>query len=888
MSWTRIFRRERWDRERARELEAYLETETLDNLARGMAPEEARYAAQRKLGNTILFREEIYHMNSIAWIETLQRDLRYAVRVLLKNPGFLAVAALTLALGVGASTAIFSVVNAVLLSPLPYGDPDRLVLVKEVLPQIGPAPVSVSGPDISQIQKLNHVFDAAAGFRLWTYELSGKTEPERITADRTGSDLFNVLGVQPVLGRVFTAEEEPSGHHVVVLSYGLWQRRFGGDRSILGQSLNLDRQPYTVIGVMPQNFVFPLPGMSQGPAADLWVPLALTKEELSDVGDSFDFTVLAKLRSGVGIPRANVDLQIVAQGILDTYQRWARDNHQSLGGIQLGLTPQLLIEQVRGPVKPLLWMLLGAVGCVLLIACVNVANLLLSRAAGRQKEMAVRLAMGAGRSGLLRQLLVEGMVLAAAGGALGLPAAIWIKGVLVGIMPANIPQFRAIELDGHVLVFTFLLAAVTGLAFGVLPALSASRTDLNHTLTASGRSATEGFGHQRMRATFVVVEVALSVMLLVGAGLLVRSFERVLSTNPGFRPEHVLTASIDLPPAEYREDARVVSFFKQLMEHLQQSPGVVAAGGSTDLPLQGTWTHLFSPEGDQRPPGAGANVSNHSVIYGDYLPAMGIPLLRGRYFTEQDQPKSTHVLIVSETLAKKYWPGQNPLGKRLKWGMPEAPGTWMTVVGVAGDVKQGPLDTATIPHTYEPYAQLGVLTSLRVAVRGEGDAESLTATLRTAVWGLDHQLALGRMRSMEQVISRSTSARRFNLFLLASFAALALVLAAIGIYGVLAYSVTLRTHEIGVRMALGARAGDVLRLVLGQGLRVTAIGVVFGIAGALGLTRFLQGLLFEVRPTDPPTFAAVLLLLGGVALAASYFPARRAIRIEPMVALRHQ
>lgn len=879
-----MFRRERWDRERARELEAYLEAETLDNLARGMAPEEARYAAQRKLGNTALIREEIYQMNSIALIELLHRDLRYAVRVLLKNPAFLAVAVLTLALGVGANTAIFSVVNAVLLSPLPYADPDRLVMVKEVLPQIGPAPVSVSGPDISQIQKLNHVFDVAAGFRLWTYEVSGKAEPERITANRAGSDLFQVLGVQPILGRVFSAEEEPPGHPVTILSYGLWQRRFGGDRGILGRSVNLDRRPYTIIGVMPQSFVFPLPGMLQGPAADLWVPLALTKEELSDVGDSFDFTVLAKLKPGVGVRQANADLQIVAQGILDAYQRWAGDNHQSLSGIQVGLTSQLLTEQVRGPVKPMLLTLLGAVGFVLLIACVNVANLLLARAATRQSEMAVRLAMGAGRLGLVRQLLVEGMVLAFAGGLLGLSAAIWIKAALVGMLPANVPQFRAIELDGQVLLFTFLLTAITGIAFGVLPALSASRTDLNHKLKDRGRRTSAGSAQQRMRAILVVVEVALSVMLLVGAGLLVHSFERVVNTNPGFRPEHVLTASIDLPSAEYRDDAKVVSFFKQLMQRLQQSPGVIAAGGSTDLPLQGQWTHLFTAEGHQRRPGAGANVGNHSVIYGDYLQAMGIPLLRGRYFTEQDRPESPHVLIVSETLAKTCWQGQEPLGKRLKWGPAEAPDDWMTVVGVVGDVKQGPLDAAIIPHTYEPYTQLGVLSSLRVAVHGEGD---LSTTLRAAVRGLDGQLALGHLRTMEQAISRSTLARRFNLLLLASFATLALVLAAIGIYGVLAYSVAQRTHEIGVRMALGARSGDVLRLVLGQGLALTAIGVAGGIAGALILTRFLKSLLFEVRPTDPPTLAGTLLLLSVVALAATYLPARRATRIEPMAALRH-
>jgi predicted permease len=854
----------------------------------GITREEALRRARVEFGAIERVKEEGREARGVSFFDELLQDLRFGLRILRKSPGFTAVAVLTLTLGIGANTAIFSVVNAVLLSPLPYANAHRLMLVKELLPNLSAEPFNVSGPDIAEIQKLNHVFEGVGGFRVWTYEFSGRGAPARVTANRISSDLFDVLGVEPVVGRVFEPQEEEFGHQVVILSYGFWQRQFGGQHNILGRTLNLDRKPYTIVGVMSQSFVFPLPGMLQGVAADLWVPLGLSREELADFGDNFSYTVLGKLRPGVQAGQVNADLQLVAQGVLESYQQWAREARQPLGDFRLGMVSLPLRDEVTGPLTPMLLMLLGAAGFVLLIACVNVANLLMMRSVGRQKEMAVRLAIGAGRLRLLRQFLVEGMLLALIGGGLGLALAVWLKDVLAAHMPANIPQFHAIGLDWTVLLFSFLLVTLAGLALSALPTLWASRTDFNPSLQESGRGHSQGPEHQRLRAAFVIVEVALSVMLLVGAGLLVRSFQRVLSTNPGFRPEHVLTASIDLPPTEYSQDEKVASFYKQLMEKLRQTPGIAAAGGSTDLPLLGGWTHAFTVEGYQPPPGPQLSLCNHSVIYGDYLQAMGIPLLLGRNFTELDGPKSTHVLIVSESLAKKYWPGQDPLGKRLKWGPPESTDPWLTVVGIVGDVKQGPLETAADAHTYEPYAQLGAPLSLRVAVRGQADPAGLTADIRSMVRGLDPQLALGNVRTMDEVISRSTASRRFSLVLVGSFAALALVLAAIGIYAVLAYSVVRRTHEIGVRMALGARGGDVVRLVLGQGLRVAAIGIVFGVAGALGLTRFLRTLLYEVQPTDPLTFAAVLLLLVSIAAAASYLPVRRAMRVDPMVALRYE
>ena len=884
--WNATWRRSSVEREMDAELRFHIEAFAEDLVRSGVLRQAAMRRARMEFGGIEQIKENGREARGVLFLESFVQDVRYGWRNLQKSPGFALVVVLTLALGIAANTAIFSVVNAVLLSPLPYAEAHRLVLVKEVLSNVGSQPITVSGPDIPHIQKLNHVFTGVAGFRLWTYEFSGKDEPERVAAERVGSDLFRVLGVPPLAGRAFTREEEATGHAVVILTYGIWQRRFGGQSNILGQTVNLDRKPYTIVGVMPQSFVFPLPGMSQGPSADLLVPLGLTKEEQSDVADSFDYSVVAKLKPGIELGQANADLQLVARGVLDTYQQWARDAHQSLGDFRLGMVAEPLGDEVTGPLKPVLLLLMGAVGFVLLIACVNVANLLMMRAAGRQKEMAVRLAIGAGRFRLVRQMLVEGMLLAFLGGGLGLAMAFWFKEALVAGIPASIPQFHPIELNWTVLLFTLALVSIAGLGFGALPALWASRTDLNPALKDNGRGTSEGPDHGRLRATFVIVEVALSVVLLIGAGLLVRSFERVLSTNPGFRPQHVLTASIDLPPAEYSRDEQVIAFYRQLMGRLANTPGIVAAGGSTDLPLLGAWTHAFTPEGHRQPPGAGINVCNHSVIYGDYLQTIGVPLLRGRYFTEQDGPESSHVLIVSEALAKKYWPGEDPLGKRLKWGPPESTDPWMTVVGVAGDVKQGPLDSAVALHTYEPYAQLGALTSLRIAVRGPGDPAGLAAALRAVAWGLDRQLALGSVRTMEQVISRSTASRRFSLSLLSSFAALALLLAAIGIYAVLAYSVARRTHEIGVRMAMGARRGDVARLVLGQGLRVTAIGTALGVLGALGLTRFLRSLLYEVQPSDPPTFAVVLVLLVSVSIVASYLPARRAMRVDPMVALR--
>jgi len=816
-------------------------------------------------------------------MEALLQNVRYTIRMLRKSPGFTAAALLTLALAIGANTAIFSVVDAVVLRPLPYSDPDRLILVKEWIPQATPDPIPVSAPDVIQFQRQNSVLEGVAAYSGVQFDLSGENQPQRVTAERVNFNLFSLLGVQPMMGRSFTETEDQPGHEVAILSYGLWQNRFAGDPNVIGSTLKLDRKGYTVIGVMAHDLMFPLPGMEQGAAADLFVPMAFTPDDLSKIGDNFNYSVIARLKSGVSLANANSDLEVVAHRIQEAYPAQFRSSI-SLGAVALPLN-----SRVAGNSRRPLLLLLGAVGFVLLIACANVANLLLSRAAGRQREIAVRLAVGAGKAQLFWQFLTESLLLSLSGAALGLMVASWSTRVLVKVMPADIPRAHAIGLNLPVLGFALMLSVFTGLIFGLAPALWAGRTDLNSTLREGGRNAAFGPQHHRLRSALVVGQIALSLVLLVGAGLLVRSFARVLETNPGFQSEHLLTASLSLPSSQYQKPEQIRAFYQELMMRLEAMPGAKLAGGSSDLPLNGSWIHLFTPEGYRPPPGAGFNKCNHSVILGNYLQTLGVPLLRGRTFTEQDKAGSTHVVLVSESLARRYWPNQDPIGKRLKWGPPPSEDPWLTVVGVVGDVKQGPLDADTTYHTYEPFLQQkSLFNSLNVTVRAVGEPANLASSLRAAIWGLDDQLAVAQVRTMDEIVGESTAPRRFNLYLLGGFAVMALVLAAIGIYGVMAYSVGLRTQEIGLRIALGAGRFDVLLLILRPGFALTFAGTGLGIAGALALRRLMSAMLFGMRPADPLTFAAVSVVLVLASLLASYVPARRATRVDPMVALRYE
>ena len=819
-------------------------------------------------------------------MRTLTQDLRNGFRTLLRSPSFAAVALIALAVGIGANTAIFSVLNAVILRPLPYQDPGRLVMVRELIPKVGPNPIPLSAADVVDFAHQNRVFDGVAGFEGLTFELSGGDQPERVDAARVNAALFPTLGVAPLLGRTFTSEEDQPGRRVAVLSYGLWQRRFGADPDVVGKTVSLDRMGYTIIGVMPRSFAFPIQGLSFFRPASLWVPMAFSSEELKNRGDNFNIGVVARLKPGVTLARATADAAAIAHGIQETYPAEVR------GDLTLGAVVTPLDEVVVGDVRTLLLILAGAVGFVLLIACANVANLLLTRSAERRKEIAIRAALGAGRLRLLRQFLTESLMLALAGGALGLLVAKWGTDILVALAPASIPRAQESSLDLPVLGFTLALSLLTGLIFGTVPAWTASRTHLAETLKEGGREST-GAPHRRLRGALVVSEVALALVLLISAGLLIKSFVRCRETDPGFQPERLMTMSLALPDSTYKQATQIRSFYRQLIDRTQALPGVKAAGASTDLPLEGAWTRIFTVEGYHPPPGEQLNMCSHSMILGGYLQALGVPLIRGRIFTDQDRPGSVPVIVVSKSIADRFWPNQDPIGKRLKWGLPQSSDPWLTVVGVVGDVKQAGLDQPTRPHTYEPWAQaddsmVQFASALNLAVRATADPVALAGMVRSQVWSLDKQLAVADVKTMDQVVQESMAPRRFNMFLLAVFAIVSVFLAAIGIYGVISYSVAQRTHEIGVRMALGARRSDVLGLVVREGMASALIGVALGLIGALAITRLMSSLLYAVRPTDPVTFVGVAVLAAAVALLASYIPARRATKLDPMVALRYE
>jgi putative ABC transport system permease protein len=855
-----------------------------------MTPEEARYAALRELGAVEQIKEGCRDMRRVNYIENLVQDVHYGLRMLAKNPGFTAVAVLTLALGIGPNATIFTVLNAVLIRPLPYQDPQRLVLIKEKLPELTSDPLNVPASDIGDFQRQNKSFSTVAGFQPLHMELSGGDQPERIAVTRASPSLFPLLRVAPMLGRTFADEEDHPGTLVTVLSYGVWKSHFAGRPEVLGKTVLLDRRPYTVIGIMPQGFEFPLDSEPLQPAS-LWVPLALTPEELSDYGDNYDYEVVARLKPGVTHAQADSDADAIAHRILQAYP--VPESIKS--GIRLGAVTVPLREAVSGRVAKLLWILFGAVGLILLIACANVANLLLARTADRQKEIAVRAALGAGRWRLARQFMIESALLALVGGGIGLLLAAWGMGLLVVLSPAELPAIGGISVDGKVLGFTLGLSVLTGILFGAGPALAIAGTDLSQTLKENAPGTGQGVRHRAVRSVLVVAEAALALMLLVGAGLLVRSFNLLRKTDPGFKTEHLLTMSLDLPEAKYQRGEDVLSFYQRLLDRLQGLPGVDSVGAGTSMPMVNTnWDHVFTPEGYEGGMTEGRPDSWHALVLGNYFQTLQIPLIRGRYFTDQDRQGSLPVVIVSESVAKRYWPGQDPIGKRLHWGPPQSRDPWLTIVGVVGDVKQLKLGEPTSLHTYQPYLQLpdhwtsGLGRWLTVATRASGSASDLASAVKASVWSLDRELAIAHLETVEQAVRHSLASPRFVTLLMATFASLALVLGSVGLYAVVSFNVSRRTHELGLRMTLGARPADVLKLVIGQGFKLTVLGVGIGAAGALGVTHFLSSLLYGVRPTDPGTFVAVSIVLTGIALLASYIPARRATKVDPMVALRYE
>jgi putative ABC transport system permease protein len=807
-------------------------------------------------------------------MNSLWQDLRYGARRLLQQPGFTAVAALTLALGIGANAAIFSVVNGVLLRPLPYKEPERLMMLWEANDRVRNNPVSHQNFADWRARQQSFEFISAFSGRWGGPEtVTGGSEPERAYVVSVYRDFFSVLGVAPAAGRVFLPEEsQPGASPVVVVSHGFWQRRLGGNSDLTNRRLTIGDRSYNVIGVMPPGFSFPA-------ETDLWV----SKEQFgADAGarSSHNYVGVARLKPNVTREQAQAEMSSIARRVV---QEDASDQqHNDVNVISVK-------DQLTGSIRRGLLILFGAVGCVLLIACANVANLTLARALGRQKEIAIRSALGAARARIVRQLLTESVLLALAGGALGLLIAYWLVEALVAFGPA-IPRLDEIGVDGGAVAFTFGASLLTSLLCGLAPALSASRTDLNEALKEGGRDA--GGSSGLSRGALVVAEVALTLVLLVGAGLLIKSLWRVTQINPGFNPEGALTMQVSLPESEYGGNARKIAFYRQLLERLKTVPGVEAAGMVNNLPMGGV--NINGQFGVAGRPQDQYGYAGYRVVSPDYFRTMNIPLRTGRYFTDQDSESSEPVAIISRRVADTFFRNENPLGKRVLSVNDAAReefdqvDKWPKVVGVVGDVKHLGLENRDSADLYVCYAQRPRrIGDMIVTVRTAIEPAALAPALRQEVKNLDAKLPVS-FEAMEHIFARSTATRRYNVILLGAFAALALLLAVIGIYGVMSYAVSQGAREIGIRVALGAQAGDVLKLVVGQGLLLTLIGVGAGIAGAFAMTRLLANLLFEVTPTDPLTFVGMPVLLASVALVASYIPARRATKVDPLAALRHE
>ena len=813
-------------------------------------------------------------------MDTFVKDLRYAFRRLRKTPGFSAIVLLTLALGIGANTAIFSVVNTVLLRPFAYRDPERLIVVDHFYPSLNNLEAGASAPGFRDLRDKIPLFDGVFVFTGWGPALTGTGgEPQRLTGTRASGLMFRTLGVTPALGRAFTTEEdEPGKNRVVVLGHGFWQRQFGADPSIVGKSILLNGEPHDVIGVMPEGFK----DFVGATAADLWAPLALTPQQLSGGRTNEFLTLVARLKPGIPVERARNDLRTFANQLKTEYP----DSYPT--DWTLKVTP--LNEKVSGRIRPALLVLLGAVGFVLLIACANVANLLLARAASRIKEVAIRSALGATRRDLLRQLLVESLMLAIVGGVLGLGLAWLGVQAVVALKPANVPRIAELRIDGLVALFTLGVSVATGLLFGLAPAVQTSRTNLQETLKEGGRGATADRSGHALRRVLVVAEVALALMLLTGAGLLIKSLSLLQEVSPGFDARNLLTFRVAIPAAKYPSDTARIQYFDRAIEAVRAVPGVTDVRIASVLPFSGGWsTGGFTVEGYQPPQGQPGPWGDQRTVSAGVFTAMRVPLLKGRIFTEQDGASGPPVVVVDQEMVKRFWPNADPIGKRITFGDPQRDSTvqWITVVGVVGHTKHEGLDAEDRVQLYFPYrARVG--GGMSFVVRTAGDPNGAVAAIRSAIHRVDSDVPIAAVATMDANIGNSLGQRRFAMMLLGLFAAMAMVLASIGIYGVMSYSVTQRAHEIGIRMALGAARRSVLAMVMRQGLVLVALGIVIGVAGALGLTRLIASQLYGVQPSDPTTFVLVAVTLVGVAALATFVPAMRATRVDPVVALRDE
>jgi putative ABC transport system permease protein len=868
--------RSRSDERLREELGQHVALQTEENVRLGMSPEEARRRALLKLGAVEAVRERYYEEKSLPLLECLQQDCRFALRQLRKSPGFTAVAVLTLALGIGANTAVFSVVYSALLQPLPYRDAWRLMVLKETTPRVGV--VSVSYPNFLDWRAQNHTFSEMAVLEEVGFNLSGVTEPESVSGLAVSPNFLAMMGIRPVIGRDFEAAEEKTGTApVAILSYSLWQRRFAGDPGVLGRTIVLDGRGLTVVGVLPSNFLAPS-------NTDVLIPIGVwitnNSQEAHERGDRGDMTVIGRLAPGITGKQATSEMEGIAARLAQEYPT-TND--------RCGVALQPIRDAFVGQTRPALLVLFGAVIFVLLIACANVANLFLVRGTGRTKEMALRLALGASTSRIFAQMLTESLVLSLLGGLLGVGVAFaGVRGI-GQLIPAGLLPGGAVALNIPVLLFAAAIVLLAAFVFGVTPALHSSRTDVQSELKEGSRASSAGTAHSRVRDALAVSEAALALVLLVGAGLMMKSLYRLLQVDPGFRPNQVLTMTLSLRPDQYPKGAAVRNFWEQLLQRVRELPGVESAAVATNTPMTDSHSRNdITIEGMAQPrPGNYPHPDVHIVSPG-YVPTLGITLLRGRSFTEADKEDAPLVAMVNQRLATQFFPNQDPIGKRLMFGHPntDAP-KWLTIVGVVADTKMYGLANLSRLEVYETFRQ-NPSRQMDLLVKSRVDPAALTSVVRAAVYSVDKDQSIASVATMKQLVNNSIATRRITLVLLGLFSALALILGAIGIYGVIGYSVAQRTREIGVRMALGAPRAGVFRMVIGEGMKLAGTGIAIGILVALGLARLMSSLLYQVSTADFETFTAVAVLLLLVALAASYIPARRATSVEPIVALRYE
>ena len=879
MSWKRFFRRKKWDDERAREIASHLEIEADENVSRGMVPDEARFAANRKLGNSTIIREEIFRMNSVEFLETLWQDVKYGVRAFAVKPGFTVFAIAVLALGIAANTSIFSLTSAVLLRALPYPNSDRLVMVWEDSAFYGFPENTPSPGNYNSWNTQNRTFDGMAAFRDISPNLTGDGEPERLGGKRVTANFFSVLGVSPFMGLDFLAEEDqPGTNRVAIVSYGMWLTRFGGDPQIVGKQIVLDDENYVVKGVMPRGFQF------EERDDEIWAPLGLSAAELRN-HDNHYLEVVGRLKPGATVAQANTELGTVATQL----QKQFPNTNAHVGAYSAPLRDHLV-----GRLRQAILLLMTAVVFVLLIACANVANLMLSRASGRQREIAVRMALGAGRWRIVRQMLTESILLSVVAGGIGLALSSGIIKLLATLVPTALAATNQVGINTGVLLFTVGVSFATGIIFGVVPALRVSRLSLNDTLKSSGGRGSVAAGSRRMRDTLVILEFALAIVLFSGAGLMIRSFVALRGLDPGFRTGKITVFRTQLPRPRYSDPMKRVEFFNAALAGIESLPGVVSAGYVSWVPLTnfGGATGI-TLEGEAAPaPGESSikSITNVREVNDHYLQTIGVMLKQGRWLDYSDKTQSAPVTLINETAASRYWAGKNPLGLRFKIGDVTSKSPWIRVVGIVGDMHQSGLEHAPRPEMYFPFAQQSGLgyDPQYIIVKTSSEQIQISQSIRAQIWKVDKQQPVGAGFPLADLVDDQLAPRRTQAKVLGAFAGLALLLAGLGIYAVISFAVAQRTQEIGIRMALGAQPANVVRMVLGEGARTMFIGIAIGLVSALALARTMAHLLYGIAPSDPLTFVAVPMILAGVGLLACWIPARRATRVDPLVALRYE